>query len=122
MDNKDRAKFTAREYTAEEMIFKMAEAAEQMSKAAKDMAEYLKATANVSGKDAHLGALSKVFVAETGRVAALTEVIEETFLGSGVEIEKELSAGRMFEETIAKLKAEKAAKEKAFFEQSIRQN
>jgi hypothetical protein len=82
----------------------------------------LKAITNVSGKDAHLGALSKVFVTETGRVAALTEVMEETFLGSGIEIEKEVSAGRMFEETVAKLKAEKAAKEKAFFEQGIRQN
>lgn len=122
MDNKDRAKITAREYTAEEMIIKMVDAAEQLSKAAKDMDAYLKATTNVSGKDAHLGALSKVFVAETGRVAALTEVIKETFLGSGIEVETELASGRLFEEAIAKIKAEKAAKEKAFFEQGIRQN
>lgn len=115
MDNKERAGLIAREYSVEELISKLAEAAGQMKKATDDMAEYLKATANVTRKDARLGALSRVFVAETGRVEAVMEVIKETFLGSGIEVETELASGRLFEEAIAKIKAEKAAKEQAFF-------
>lgn len=121
MDNKERAGLIAREHTAEEMIFKLADATGQMNKAANEIAEYLKATASVTGKDAHLGSLSRVFVAETGRVEALIGVVKETFLGSGIEVETELSTGRLFEETVAKMKAERAAKEKAFFEAQIKQ-
>lgn len=116
MDNKERAVFIAKEYTAEDLILKLSEASEQMKKAANDMSDYLGKTANVTGKDARLGALSKVFVAETGSVAALIELLDETFLGTGLKIEKELVSGRLFEETVAKLRAQKDARDKAFFE------
>ena len=121
MDNKERAVFIAKEYTVEDLILKISEASGQMKKAANYMSDYLGKTANVTGKDARLGALSKVFVAETGSVAALIELLDETFLGSGLAVEKELASGRMFEETVANLKAQKAARDKNFFEAQAKQ-
>ena len=122
MNNEERLDLINKQHCAEELIYKLEIATTSLKKATEEIANYFRTPGEKPQHDQHLGVLSSAFVSNLAVVAVLTEVIEQTFLGVGLKIEKELATSEMFINAARQMKAEKAEKDKKYFERQERQN
>ena len=117
MDNRYRVESIVKANSMEELLHQIYSQVGMLTKATKDLIDYFNEDGEKPSHDRRLGQMSKVFVAELANIAARADIVEGTFLGAGLLMEKELVLGEMFVDAANKAKAEKAEMERRYFEQ-----
>ena len=117
MDNRYRVESIVKANSMEELLHQIYSQVGMLTKATKDLIDYFNEDGEKPSHDKRLGQMSKAFVAGLANIAARADVVEGTFLGAGLLMEKELVLGEMFVDAANKAKAEKAEMERRYFEQ-----
>ena len=117
MDNNYRVESIVKANSMEELLHQIYRQVGMLTKATKDLIDYFNEDGEKPSHDKRLGQMSKAFVAGLANIAARADVVEGTFLGAGLLMEKELVLGEMFVDAVNKVKAEKAEMERRYFEQ-----
>ena len=117
MDNRYRVESIVKANSMEELLHQIYSQVGMLTKATKDLIDYFNEDGEKPSHDKRLGQMSKAFVAGLANIAARADVVEGTFLGAGLLMEKELVLGEMFVDAANKVKAEKSEMERRYFEQ-----